>query len=67
MSTPSSIDITIQDPLALDETLTAAVSDLIQAGQGTRRGILVTRHGPGKYSAALSDSVPFGVIHETST
>ena len=27
-------------------------------------GILVTRHHPGRYTVALSDSVPFGETHE---
>ncbi|MEV7133227.1 hypothetical protein AB0N24_10120 [Arthrobacter sp. NPDC093128] len=32
-----------------------------------RRGILVTRHGAGEFTVALSDSVPFGLTQENHT
>lgn len=29
-----------------------------------RHGILVTRHGPGSFTVAVSDEVPYGTTHE---
>jgi hypothetical protein len=49
----------------LEEQLEKAVAELRAAAMATRsHGILVTRHQPGTYSAALSDRVPFGLTQE---
>lgn len=60
-----SIDIHVTSRHALDEHLEAAVNDLQELAMLTgSHGILVTRHGPGNYTVALSEQVPFGVTRE---
>jgi len=60
-----SIDICVTNRQALDEHLEAAVKDLQELAMLTgTHGILVTRHRPGNYTAALSDQVPFGMTRE---
>jgi hypothetical protein len=50
---------------ALEERLEAAVNHLQETAKLTGTcGILVTRHKPGSYTAALSDQVPFGMTRE---
>ena len=59
------IDIHVTSRHALDEHLEAAVKDLQELAMLTgAHGILVTRHRPGNYTAALSDQVPFGMTRE---
>jgi hypothetical protein len=66
MSTPiDRIDIEVASRYLLDEELDAAVQRLQEAALLTgTHGILVTRVAPGRYTAALSDQVPFGMTHE---
>lgn len=60
-----SIDIHATSRQVLEERLEAAVNHLQEAAKLTgARGILVTRHRPGSYTAALSDQVPFGMTRE---
>lgn len=50
---------------ALEIQLEAAIQQLQQYATVTKtRGILLTRHHYGHYTAALSDSVPFGITQE---
>jgi len=59
------IDIHVMNRPALDDQLAAAVGDLQEAAMQARtRGILITRHQPGHYTAELSDQVPFGMTRE---
>lgn len=59
------IDIHVTSRHSLDEQLEAAVKDLQEAAMLTGTyGILVTRNNPGRYTAALSDQVPFGMTRE---
>lgn len=59
------IDIQVTSRHLLDEELDAAVRRLQEVALLTgTHGILVTRIGPGHYTAALSDQVPFGMTHE---
>jgi hypothetical protein len=66
MSTPiDRIDIEVASRYLLDEELDAAVQRLQEAALLTgTHGILVTRVAPGRYTAALSDQVPFGMTRE---
>lgn len=65
MSTENAIQIHVTSRRALEEKLEAAVKRLQTAAMQTRtRGILVTRHQPGAYTARLSDEVPFGITLE---
>lgn len=59
------IDIYVNNRNDLDDRLAAAVRDLQETAlcAGTR-GILITRHQPGHYTAELSDQVPFGMTRE---
>ena len=59
------INIHVKTRHALDDRLAAAVRDLQEAAMQSRtRGILITRHQPGHYTAELSDQVPFGMTQE---
>ena len=69
MSTPiDRIDIEVASRYLLDEELDAAVHRLQEVALLTgTHGILVTRIGPGRYTAALSDQVPFGMTRELAS
>lgn len=66
MSTPiDRIDIDVDRRHLLDEELDAAVRRLQEIALPTgTHGILVTRIAPGRYTATLSDQVPFGMTRE---
>ena len=60
-----SIEIQVDSRHVLDERLNEAVRGLQQLAMTTgTHGILLTRHKPGHYSAALSEQVPFGMTRE---
>ena len=59
------IDIEVTNRHHLDEQLDAAARRLQEVALLTgTHGILVTRLGPGRYTVALSDQVPFGTTRE---
>ncbi|MCO4251255.1 hypothetical protein [Pseudarthrobacter raffinosi] len=59
------IDIHVMSRRGLDEQIEAAVQQLQDVAALTRtHGILITRHQPGRYTAMLSDEVPYGVTRE---
>ena len=59
------IEIQVDNRQVLDERLDDAVRGLQQIAMATgTQGILLTRHKPGHYTAALSDQVPFGMTRE---
>ncbi|MCI0143773.1 hypothetical protein KNN17_19590 [Arthrobacter bambusae] len=59
------IDIQVKSRNTLDDQLAAAVQDLQETALRERtRGILITRHQPGRYTAELSDQVPYGMTRE---
>lgn len=59
------IEIQVESRHLLDERLNEAVSGLQRLAMLTgTHGILLTRHRPGHYTAALSDQVPFGMTRE---
>jgi hypothetical protein len=59
------IEIQVDNRRLLDERLNEAVSGLQRLAMLTgTHGILLTRHSPGHYTAALSDQVPFGMTRE---
>ncbi|MFI2566735.1 hypothetical protein ACIPY3_22780 [Paenarthrobacter sp. NPDC089714] len=57
------VEVLVTDPWRHDEMLDNAEAVLRQKPQRFA-GILVTRHQPGRYTLALSDSVPFGETRE---
>ena len=60
-----SIEIQVDNRRVLDDRLNDAVRGLQQLAMTTgTQGILLTRHKPGHYTAALSDQVPFGMTRE---
>ena len=64
-ATVTAIDIHATSQHVLEERIEAAVQHLQEAAMLTRaQGILVTRHAPESYTAALSDKVPFGITRE---
>lgn len=59
------LEIRVPNTAAMETELAAAVDTVRQAALTERRcGILITRHGPGKYTVSLSDDVPFGLTRE---
>jgi hypothetical protein len=66
MTTPiETIEIQVDNRRVLDERLEEAVRGLQEAAMVTgTHGILLTRHKPGHYTAALSDQVPYGMTRE---
>ena len=59
------IEIQVDNRRVLDDRLNDAVRGLQQLAKTTgTHGILLTRHKPGHYTAALSDQVPFGMTRE---
>ena len=59
------IEIQVDSRKVLDDRLNEAVSGLQRLAMTTgTHGILLTRHKPGHYTAALSDQVPFGTTRE---
>jgi len=59
------IEIQVDNRRVLDDRLNDAVRGLQQLAMTTgTQGILLTRHKPGHYTAALSDQVPFGMTRE---
>ncbi|MFF2030158.1 hypothetical protein [Arthrobacter sp. NPDC058192] len=59
------IEIQVDSRRVLDERLEEAVRGLQEVAMATgTHGILLTRHKPGHYTAALSDQVPFGMTRE---
>ncbi|AOT02451.1 hypothetical protein [Arthrobacter sp. U41] len=64
-TTTEHIEIQVDSREVLDERLEDAVRGLQQIAMATgTQGILLTRHKPGHYTAALSDQVPFGMTRE---
>ncbi|MET3923720.1 hypothetical protein [Arthrobacter sp. UYEF20] len=60
-----SIEIQVDNRHVLDERLNEAEQGLQRLAMITgTHGILLTRHRPGHYTAALSDQVPFGMTQE---
>ena len=52
-------------PALLDEDLNAALdAALAQAVGEGRRGLLVTRHGPDRYTVIVTSEVPYGQTRE---
>lgn len=59
------IEIQVDNGRLLDDRLNDAVLGLQRLAMLTgTHGILLTRHKPGHYTAALSDQVPFGMTRE---
>lgn len=59
------IEIQVDSRQVLDERLDDAVRGLQRIAMATgTHGILITRHKPGHYTAALSEQVPFGMTQE---
>ncbi|MET3810255.1 hypothetical protein [Arthrobacter sp. UYEF3] len=59
------IEIRVDSRRLLDDRINDAVLGLQRVAMLTgTHGILLTRHQPGRYTAALSDQVPFGMTRE---
>lgn len=62
------LEVTVSNTAVLETELAAAIDAVRLAALAERRcGILVTRHGAGKYTVSLSDDVPFGLTWERDT
>lgn len=63
--TPEHLEVLVTDAHRLNELLDHAETELRQVAMPHRvAGILVTRHDPGRYTLALSETVPFGETRE---
>jgi hypothetical protein len=61
------LEVLVTEPGQLHKALDDAEAKLRQVAISLRSaGILVTRHDPGRYTLALSDTVPFGETWEQS-
>ncbi|MBT8163722.1 MULTISPECIES: hypothetical protein [Arthrobacter] len=59
------LEVRVTEPSRLYELLDGAEAMLRQVAMPERyAGILVTRHEPGRYTLALSNTVPFGETRE---
>lgn len=59
------LEVRVSDTAAMESELSAAIDVLKQAAFAEHLcGILITRHGTGKYTVSLSDDVPFGLTRE---
>jgi hypothetical protein len=62
------IEVTATTTAEADRLLDRAARALQhRALRGDRRGILATRHGAGRYTLELSETVPFGLTREQTT
>ena len=67
MTAPSPQPVTIvnaDNPADLHEKLDAAVESALEIAIKQQHGILVTQHGFGSFTVAVSPEVPFGVTAE---
>jgi hypothetical protein len=65
MTVTHPIHIEVESHELLDERIDAAVRQLQQKSiDMAGSGILLVRHAAGRYTAALSPEVPFGVTYE---
>lgn len=58
------IYVDVQERHEVDGALDAAVDALSERAKTLKKGILVTRSGPGTFTVSLSAAVPYGTIHE---
>jgi hypothetical protein len=59
------IEVLVGSQEQLHDLISDAEAALLPAATKERSaGILVTRHSPGRYTVALSDTVPFGETRE---
>lgn len=66
METPHCLSILATTRPDADEKLNASIQQLLaQAQEDPVRGILVTKHGPGRFTVELNDQVPYGETWES--
>ncbi|WP_139006256.1 hypothetical protein [Arthrobacter crystallopoietes] len=61
----ATIEVQVESRAAMDERINAAVEEMKGLALQCRTGgILVTRHEPGRFTVAISDSVPYGYTEQ---
>lgn len=66
METPHCLSILATTRPEADEKLNASIQQLqALAQENPVRGILVTKHGPGRFTVELNDRVPYGETWES--
>lgn len=61
----TTIEIRVDSRAARDESLNAAVEEMTGLAKRCQTGgILVTRHEPGRFTVAISGSVPYGYTEQ---
>lgn len=66
METPRCLSIQATTRSEADEKLDASIQQLrALAQENPVRGILVTKHGPGRFTVELNDQVPYGETWES--
>lgn len=61
------VSLRITNPAEVETQLETAVHTLLPAAAARNCGILVLRHGPGQYTAQVTQDVPSGLIREETT
>lgn len=65
---PLVLEVTADDNATLHRRLDRAEILAQQAAMNDRTGgVLITRHSPGRFTVAVSESVPFGLTREQSS
>lgn len=66
MKTPHCLSVLATTRSEADEKLDASIQQLRAVAQENPvRGILVTKHGPGRFTVELNDGVPYGETWES--
>ena len=66
MGTPHCLAIVATTRSEADEKLNSSIQQLLALAQENPvRGILVTKHGPGRFTVELNDQVPYGETWES--
>lgn len=66
MGTPHRLTVSATTRSEADDKLNSSVRQLLAAAkENPIRGILVTKHGPGRFSVELNDQVPYGETWES--
>ncbi|MDQ0675052.1 hypothetical protein [Pseudarthrobacter siccitolerans] len=66
MGTPHCLAIVATTRSEADEKLNSSIQRLLALAQENPvRGILVTKHGPGRFTVELNDQVPYGETWES--
>ncbi|QDG89045.1 hypothetical protein [Pseudarthrobacter sp. NIBRBAC000502770] len=58
------VTLSITNPAQVETELASAVDTLLPTALSRKCGLMVLRHGPGQYTAQVTQDVPFGLTRE---